>query len=99
MGSKLFVGNLSWNVTSDDLQEAFEPFGDIHEAKVIMDRETGRSRGFGFITFKQAADAQAAMADMNGTKIDGRDIRVSEAEDKGERRRDDRPSTENRSRR
>jgi RNA recognition motif-containing protein len=99
MGSKLFVGNLSWTVTSDDLRDAFEPFGNIQEAKVIMDRETGRSRGFGFVTFTEAADAQVAIADMNGTKIDGRDIRVNEAEDKGERRRDDRPPTENRSRR
>ena len=61
MGSKLFVGSLSWNTTDDSLKAAFEAHGPVREARVIMDRDTGRSRGFGFVTFEEEAHAKAAV--------------------------------------
>jgi RNA recognition motif-containing protein len=85
MSKKLFVGGLSWGTTDDTLREAFSRFGDIVEAKVITDRESGRSRGFGFVTFAGAEGADAAIAEMNGAELDGRTIKVNEAEDKGPR--------------
>ncbi len=81
-GTKLFVGGLSWGTTDDDLRGAFERFGDISEAKVILDRESGRSRGFGFVTFNESDSASTAIAEMDGTELDGRSIRVNEAIDK-----------------
>ena len=80
---KLFVGGLSWNTTDDGLRDVFSRFGTVAEAKVIKDRETGRSRGFGFVTFDNSEEADKAMADMDGKDLDGRTIRVNEAEDKG----------------
>jgi cold-inducible RNA-binding protein len=85
MSKKLFVGGLSWNTTDAGLSEAFQQFGEIAEAKVIMDRDTGRSRGFGFITFNNDEDALNAINAMNGTNLEGRTIKVNEAEDKGPR--------------
>jgi RNA recognition motif-containing protein len=85
MSKKLFVGGLSWNTTDAGLSEAFQQFGEITEAKVIMDRDTGRSRGFGFITFTNDEDALSAINAMNGTNLEGRTIKVNEAEDKGPR--------------
>ena len=85
MSKKLFVGGLSWGTTDDGLQEAFARFGEIVEAKVITDRETGRSRGFGFVTFADDQGAANAIAEMDGTELDGRTIKVNEAEDKGPR--------------
>jgi cold-inducible RNA-binding protein len=82
MGKKLFVGGLSWGTNDDTLREAFSRFGSISEARVIMDRETGRSRGFGFITFDDDHDAVNAMNEMNGKEIDGRSIKVNEAQEK-----------------
>ncbi len=82
MSSKLFVGGLSWDTNDASLAAAFEAHGTVLEAKVITDRDTGRSRGFGFVTFDAPADAQNAMAAMDGTELDGRSIRVNEAEDK-----------------
>ena len=82
MGNKLFVGGLSWNTTDEDLRQAFEQFGAVTEAKVISDRETGRSRGFGFVTFGDGESAKNATAKMDGANLDGRTIRVNEAEDK-----------------
>lgn len=82
MGNKLFVGGLSWNTTDESLFEAFAQFGEVSEAKVILDRETGRSRGFGFVTFNDGESAQSAVEQMNGTELDGRAIRVNEAEDR-----------------
>ena len=79
MSNKLFVGGLSWGTTDQGLREAFESFGEISEAKVITDRDTGRSRGFGFVTFAQADDANKALSEMNGTELDGRTIRVDRA--------------------
>ncbi len=82
MGSKLFVGGLAWGTTDDGLRAAFSEYGDIREAKVIMDRETGQSRGFGFVTFDIEVDAQAALKGLDGSDLDGRKIRVNPAEEK-----------------
>ena len=82
MSRKLFVGGLSWSTNDDGLRQAFSRFGDIDEAKVILDRETGRSRGFGFVTFVTADSARTAMQDMNGATLDGRSIKVNEAEER-----------------
>ena len=79
MGNKLFVGGLSWNTTDDGLMQAFAQFGDVTEAKVINDRDTGRSRGFGFVTFTDDAMAAEAIQAMDGSNLDGRTIRVNEA--------------------
>jgi cold-inducible RNA-binding protein len=79
---KLFVGSLSWNTTNADLEAAFARFGEITEAKVITNRETGRSRGFGFVTFDDDNAADTAISEMNGTELDGRAITVNEAQDK-----------------
>ena len=84
---KLFVGSLSWNTNDAGLEEAFSKYGAITEAKVITNRETGRSRGFGFVTFEDEAAASTAMSEMNGTELDGRPITVNEAKEK---RRDSR---------
>jgi RNA recognition motif-containing protein len=85
MSKKLFVGGLSWGTTDDGLHQAFAQFGEIVEAKVITDRETGRSRGFGFVTFANDEGATKAISEMDGTELDGRTIKVNEAEDKGPR--------------
>jgi len=85
MGNKLFVGGLSWGTDDHGLAAAFEQFGQVTEAKVISDRETGRSRGFGFVTFTNADDAAAAIAALDGSNLDGRNIRVNVAEDKPRR--------------
>lgn len=79
MGNKLFVGGLSWDTSDSTLQAAFNGFGDITEAKVITDRDTGRSRGFGFVTFADESVVSAAITKMDGTELDGRTIRVNEA--------------------
>jgi RNA recognition motif-containing protein len=85
MAKKLFVGGLSWGITDAELQKAFEPFGEIKEAKVITDRDTGRSRGFGFVTFTRDEDAATAISKMHGTNLDGRTIAVNEAQEKSPR--------------
>jgi len=77
MQNKIFVGNLPWSVTSAQLQEAFAQYGQITDASVVLDKESGRSRGFGFVTFATDAEAQAAVDGMNGTSMDGRDITVN----------------------
>ena len=82
MGKKLFVGGLSFDTTDIGLREGFARFGEITEAKVITDRDTGRSRGFGFVSFTEESAAQQAIAEMNGTEFDGRNIKVNEAQDK-----------------
>lgn len=86
MSRKLYVGNLSFRVTSDDLQEHFATAGAVESANVVMDRETGRSRGFGFVEMATEDDATNAIAQFNGTEYDGRNMVVSEArprEDRG----------------
>jgi RNA recognition motif-containing protein len=82
MSRKLFVGGLSWNTTDEGLKEAFSRFGVVMEAKVVTDRETGRSRGFGFVSYSEATDGEAARQAMDGASLDGRSIRVNAAEDK-----------------
>ena len=84
MSKKLFVGGLSWNTTDDGLREAFSRFGSVVEAKVVTDRETGRSRGFGFVGYQDPADGATAQQAMDGASLDGRSIRVNAAEDKPE---------------
>lgn len=79
MGTKLFVGSLSWGVTDQMLSDAFSEFGNVTSAKVIMDRDTNRSKGFGFVEFETGEEAQAALDGMNGKEIDGRAVAVSEA--------------------
>jgi RNA recognition motif-containing protein len=83
MSNKLFVGGLSWDTDDNGLRDAFEPYGEIREAKVITDRETGRSRGFGFVTYNNADDANKAMEAMNGASLDGRNLKVDIAQDRG----------------
>ncbi len=82
MSKKLFVGGLSWNTDDEGLRHAFEQFGDVSEVRVITDRETGRSRGFGFVTFQEAEAASKAISEMNGQDLDGRTIKVNIAEEK-----------------
>jgi RNA recognition motif-containing protein len=82
MAKKLFVGNLSWNTRDDGLHDAFSQFGEIVEAKVITDRDTGRSRGFGFVTFEDEDAGEKAISAMNGAELDGRPLRVNEAQDR-----------------
>ena len=81
MAKKLYIGGLPWDITSDELREVFEEFGEISEAKVVVDRYTRRCRGFGFVTFKKDEDAMNAIAEGNGAELDGRTIKVSEAKD------------------
>ena len=85
MGKKLFVGGLSWNTNEDSLREGFERFGNVEEAKVITDRETGRSRGFGFVTFDSDEAANTAITEMDGKEFDGRSIKVNEAQERAPR--------------
>jgi RNA recognition motif-containing protein len=93
MSKKLFVGSLSWNTTSDELRDAFSACGDVVEAKVITDRDTGRSRGFGFVTYRDADGATSAIETLDGSTLDGRSIRVDRANDRGgDRGRDNRKS-------
>jgi RNA recognition motif-containing protein len=82
MPRKLFVGNLSWNTSDDGLYEVFAQFGEVSEAKVITDRDTGRSRGFGFVTFAEEGAGEDAMSAMDGSDLDGRPIRVNEAQER-----------------
>ncbi len=86
MGNKLYVGNLAYSVRDDSLQQAFSQFGHVASAKVMMDRETGRSKGFGFVEMGSDAEAQAAINGMNGQPLEGRAVVVNEA-----RPREDRP--------
>ncbi len=77
---ELYVGNLPWSITDESLTALFAAHGAVGRAKVVMDRDTGRSRGFGFVTMNNAAEGQAAVQALNGTDIEGRALRVREAE-------------------
>jgi cold-inducible RNA-binding protein len=79
MSKKLFVGGLAWGTSSEALKTAFSQYGEIEDAIVLTDRETGRSRGFGFVTFKNPPDGDRARTEMNGQQLDGRTIKVDEA--------------------
>jgi RNA recognition motif-containing protein len=79
MAKKLYVGNLGYEVTDNDLVQMFEPHGSVESAQIIMDRDTGRSKGFGFVEMKTDQEAQAAITALNGKDIDGRALTVNEA--------------------
>jgi cold-inducible RNA-binding protein len=79
MGNKLYVGNLPYSVRDEDLQQAFSEFGAVNSAKVMMERDTGRSKGFGFVEMGNDAEAQAAINGMNGQSLGGRSVTVNEA--------------------
>src|SRR5690349_12562077 len=85
MSSKLFVGNLSFNTTENDLQDAFAAHGTVVEANLMMDRMSGRPRGFGFVTMGSPEEAQKAIAAMNGAQLDGRALTVNIARPREER--------------
>jgi hypothetical protein len=85
MGNKLYVGNLAYGVRDDELQQAFAQFGSVTSAKVMMDRDTGRSKGFGFVEMGSDAEAQAAIQGMNGQALSGRAVVVNEARPREER--------------
>ena len=82
MSNKLFIGSLSWNTDDDGLRNAFAEYGEVTDAKVILERDTGRSRGFGFVTFATAEGAQNAIDGMNGQQLDGRTIAVDVAKER-----------------
>ena len=85
MGKKLYVGNLTYEVTSSALEQMFAPHGTVESAQVIMDRDTGRSKGFGFVEMSSAQEAQAAIAAMNGKEVEGRSLTVNEAKPREDR--------------
>lgn len=82
MGNRLYVGNLSFNTNEDTLRDAFSQIGEPNEVKVVMDRETGRSRGFAFVTMSDPDSARKAIAELDGRLLDGRPLRVNEAEER-----------------
>ena len=83
MSRKLFVGSLSWNTTSDELRNAFAACGEVTEVNVVMNRDTGRSRGFGFVTYESEDGAARAIETLDGSTLDGRSIRVDRANERG----------------
>jgi len=82
MGARLYVGNLSYSTTDDSLRAAFAPHGEVVSANVMVDRETGRSRGFGFVELSSEAEARTAIDAMNGSTLDGRALTVNEARER-----------------
>ena len=82
MGKKLYVGNLTYGVTDSTLTQLFEPHGTVQSAQVIMDRDTGRSKGFGFVEMGNDAEAQAAIQALNGKDYEGRSLKISEAQER-----------------
>ena len=82
MGKKLYVGNLAYTVTDSELQQMFEPHGNVQSAQVIIDRDTGRSKGFGFVEMGSDEEAQAAISAMHGAELGGRTLTVNEARPK-----------------
>ncbi len=81
MGKKIFVGGLKWEINTDVLRREFEQFGEIAEVSVVTDRETGRSRGFGFVTYVEEESAKQAVQEMNGKDLMGRTVKVDFAQD------------------
>lgn len=93
MASKLYVGGLPYATTNQDLQDAFSPYGKVTYANVITDRDTGRSKGFGFVEFESAEEAQSAIKALDGSDLGGRKIVVNEARPREERPRNDRSNS------
>jgi RNA recognition motif-containing protein len=85
MGKKLYVGNLTYGVTDSALEQMFQPYGTVQSAQVIMDRDTGRSKGFGFVEMGSDAEAQAAITGLGGKEVDGRALTVNEAKPREDR--------------
>jgi RNA recognition motif-containing protein len=86
MAKKLYVGNLSYNTHEDNLRSLFSAYGTVESVKIITDRDTGNSKGFGFVELSSEAEAQAAINGLNGTDVEGRALKVNEAMDKPPRR-------------
>jgi RNA recognition motif-containing protein len=82
MSNKLYVGNLSWDIDTDGLSDLFAEHGEITDAIVLSDRETGRSRGFGFVTFASSEQAQSAIEALDGVEVDGRPLKVNVAKER-----------------
>jgi RNA recognition motif-containing protein len=82
MSKKLFIGNIEWGVTEDELKELFGKYGEVEEGVIIRDRMSGRSKGFGFITFANEEDADKAMEALNGYELNGRKLAVNEARER-----------------
>jgi|SRR5688572_12645596 len=85
MTMKIYVGNLSFNTSNNDLSDMFSEFGTVQSSNVIEDRETGRSRGFGFVEMSSQAEGEAAISSLNGKEIDGRELKVNEAKPREDR--------------
>jgi cold-inducible RNA-binding protein len=85
---RIFIGNLDWAITEDELEQLFEPYGIVNRTQIITDRETRRSRGFGFVEMPDSTEARAALAGLNGTSLGGRPLTVNEAR---QREGEDRP--------
>ena len=85
MGTKLYVGNLSFRTTADELRDAFASVGTVESASVIEDRDTGRSRGFGFVEMSSQEEGQNAISELNGKEVDGRELEVNEAKPQDKR--------------
>jgi RNA recognition motif-containing protein len=85
MSNRLYVGNLPFSATTEALRAAFAPSGDVTDVHIVTDRESGQSRGFGFVTMGNASEAAKAIAAMNGAMLDGRPLRVNEAEERPQR--------------
>jgi RNA recognition motif-containing protein len=82
----IYVGNLSYGMSEDELRDAFGAFGEVSSVKILMDRETGRSRGFGFVEMPNKSEAEAAIAQLNGKEVGGRALRINEARPREQRR-------------
>src|SRR5215468_9923217 len=85
MGNRLYVGNLNFNTNADTIREIFSGIGEVTDVHVVMDRDTGRPRGFAFVTMSSDAEAQKAIQEVNGKNVDGRPLRVNEAEERPNR--------------
>jgi RNA recognition motif-containing protein len=83
----IYVGNLSYGMSEDELREAFGAFGEVSSVKILMDRETGRSRGFGFVEMPNKSEAEMAIAQLNGKDVGGRALRINEARPREQQRR------------
>ena len=82
----IYVGNLSYGMSEDELRDAFSAFGEVSSVKILMDRETGRSRGFGFVEMPSNSDGEKAIAQLNGKEVGGRPLRINEARPREQRR-------------